>query len=121
MQDFIDKLEKSENLSNDWLQSLTFSQVFLSIYKLEFNLKEKTDFSNLLQSTQNEDIDTMIKTTNYLKKNLIGTLFTFELMHDKLLIYGILFNIAKFKMLVNYLKSLLSEYNTKVTIFTNSK
>ena len=119
LMDYTNSLENDENLPEEWYGSLYMSG-YLPIYKFEFNLKEKTDFSNLLQSTQNEDIDAMIKTTNYLKENLIGTLFTFELMHDKFLIYGILFNLAKFKMAVNYLKPLLSEYNTKVTIFTNS-
>lgn len=120
LMEYTNSLENNPHLPTDWHKGLCLGYNYLSIFKLEFNLQEKNDFSNILQSSQNEDIDAIMNTTNYLKENLIGTLFAFELMQDKYLIYGLIFNIAKFKMAINYLKPLLSQYKAKVTIFTNS-
>lgn len=116
--DFMENVISKNVSKENWMSLLYIGN--LPLYQIKCEFETKIDFNNLQNMQENKDIDAIIKTSNYLKENYLGCIFSFELGQSSFEMSGFVFNIAKFKMALRYLSPLFCTYNAVATIYTKS-
>lgn len=117
LMDLISMFQNGTYSEEKWIDSLYFYDASMSLFDIKFQLKKNSDMSAIVSGSESLDLETIMGVSNYFKETMSGQLFSFELWKDSFYLYGLVFNIAKFKNALHYLSPILKYFDAKPIIY----
>lgn len=118
---FMDEIKDDDRSNIFWGTHYFTAENELPLFRATFKLKNKLNFEDISKLYADEDVSEILQTPKYIADKYSGALAGFDACEDKVIIYGMAYNLAELKRTFSYLSPICEAYGAELDIFTHSQ